>query len=128
MARKTLNVATEEYVLELIANIQTGGSIDLSNYAKLSDLDEIKEMFGGKSLCYITESDYNNLTDEEKNNETIFYIITDKQEISKISELENDLNFVTKEYVSELIDQSTGDYSSITIEEINEAINEVFND
>ena len=54
----------------------------LDNRMKLSDdelkkyIDEIKEMLGGRSIVYLTRDEYESLSDEEKNNESVSYVIT----------------------------------------------------
>ena len=47
-----------------------------------SEIDITKEMFGGKSIKYITQAEYDALTEEEKNNETVTYFITDAVDLS----------------------------------------------
>ena len=43
----------------------------------LQAINRAEQMLGGKSLVYLTEAEYDSLTDEEKNNENIMYCITD---------------------------------------------------
>ena len=46
--------------------------------AELEELiAEVRDMFGGKSICYITQAEYDMLTEDEKNDETKTYFITD---------------------------------------------------
>ena len=40
------------------------------------------DMFGGKAIKYITQAQYNQLSDEEKNDPTIAYFITDAEDLS----------------------------------------------
>ena len=40
------------------------------------------DMFGGKAIRYITQAQYNQLSDEEKNDPTIAYFITDAEDLS----------------------------------------------
>lgn len=40
------------------------------------------DMFGGKAIRYITQAQYNQLSDEEKNDPTISYFITDAEDLS----------------------------------------------
>lgn len=51
-------------------------------------LQRVEEMFGGKSLRYLTQEEYDALSDEEKEDETIVYNITD-------GENEIDFNTIT---------------------------------
>ena len=46
------------------------------------DIDLTQSMFGGKSIQYITQSQYNSLSDAEKNDESIAYFITDAEDLS----------------------------------------------
>ena len=49
--------------------------------AKIADTNGyINEMLGGKKLVYLTQAEYDNLTEEEKNNADIVYNITDSSE------------------------------------------------
>ena len=97
---------TEEYIDTKIA--------DTNGY--------INEMLGGKKLVYLTQAEYDILTEEEKNNANIVYNITDsfgfdgdynsltnKPTIpSKTSELVNDSTYVTESGVLEIIENSGG--------------------
>ena len=47
-----------------------------------SEIDITKEMFGGKSIKYVTQVEYDALTEEEKNSNTITYFITDAVDLS----------------------------------------------
>ena len=40
------------------------------------------DMFGGKAIRYITQAQYNQLSDEEKNDPTVAYFITDAEDLS----------------------------------------------
>ena len=49
----------------------------------LSDnIDSVREMLGGKALRYVTQAEYDELSEEEKNNENVVYCITDAADIS----------------------------------------------
>ena len=45
-------------------------------------IEETQDMFGGKSIRYITQAEYNQLTDEQKNDPTVVYFITDAEDLS----------------------------------------------
>ena len=45
-------------------------------------IEVTQDMFGGKSIRYITQAQYNQLTDEEKNDPTIAYFIIDAEDLS----------------------------------------------
>lgn len=77
--------------------------------AELEELiAEVRDMFGGKSICYITQAEYDIMTEDEKNDETKTYFITDASD----SHEHGDLYYTEAE-----IDEK--------IENINENINEV---
>lgn len=49
-----------------------------------SEISDIESMFGGKSLVYVTQAEFDALSEEEKSNESVMYIITDaKDDIDK---------------------------------------------
>ena len=45
-------------------------------------IEETQDMFGGKAIRYITQADYNQLTDEQKNDPTVAYFIIDAEDLS----------------------------------------------
>lgn len=45
-------------------------------------IEETQDMFGGKSIRYITQAEYNKLTDEQKNDPTVVYFIIDAEDLS----------------------------------------------
>ena len=47
-----------------------------------SEIDITKEMLGGKALRYVTQAEYDELSEEEKNDEDVVYCITDAADIS----------------------------------------------
>ena len=71
------NLATEQFVREEVARAQLGGgssNVDLSGYATK---DELNDFTGGKKLRYVTQSEYSNLSESEKNNPLFVWNITD---------------------------------------------------
>lgn len=48
----------------------------------LQTINRVEEMLGGRSFVYLTQAEYNELTEEEKNNDEITYFITDAQDTS----------------------------------------------
>lgn len=50
--------------------------------ALLDNINSVREMLGGKSFVYLTQAEYDNLTEEEKNDESIIYCITDAENTS----------------------------------------------
>ena len=56
----------------------TGESVDA--YTKEETDAIIQEYTGGKKQVYLTQSEYDELTDEQKNNDTIVYNITDSED------------------------------------------------
>ena len=49
---------------------------DLNN-----EIDTVEGMFGGKSLVYVTQAEYDALSDDEKLGESVLYIITDMEDV-----------------------------------------------
>lgn len=45
-------------------------------------INEVEDMLGGKSIVYITQAEYDNLTEDEKNVESLTYFITDAEDLS----------------------------------------------
>ena len=43
----------------------------------LDDINSVREMLGGKALRYVTQAEYDELSEEEKNDEDVVYCITD---------------------------------------------------
>lgn len=45
-------------------------------------IEETQDMFGGKSIRYVTQAEYNQLTDVQKNDPTVVYFIVDSEDLS----------------------------------------------
>ena len=45
-------------------------------------IEETQDMFGGKAIRYITQAEYDQLTDEQKNDPTVVYFIIDAEDLS----------------------------------------------
>ena len=45
-------------------------------------IEETQDMFGGKAIRYVTQAEYNQLTDEQKNDPTVVYFIIDAEDLS----------------------------------------------
>ena len=45
-------------------------------------IEETQDMFGGKAIRYITQAEYNQLTDVQKNDPTVVYFIVDAEDLS----------------------------------------------
>lgn len=45
-------------------------------------IEETQDMFGGKAIRYVTQVEYNQLTDEQKNDPTVVYFIIDAEDLS----------------------------------------------
>ena len=50
--------------------------------ALLNNINSVREMLGGKALRYVTQAEYDELSEEEKNDEDVVYCITDAADIS----------------------------------------------
>ena len=80
-------------------NIPTKTS-ELENDSDFTTNSYVNEMLGGKRLVYLTQAEYDILTEEEKNNENIVYNITDI-DIDYVTEEElNNKEYATQIYVS----------------------------
>ena len=82
-----------------LINDSVGGSIDAAQTSILVEVkkqvDEVKEMLGGKALVYLTQAEYDALSEEEKNNENIVYNITDAKSADHEHENLDLLNKIT---------------------------------
>ena len=113
------NETTLVYLIEQLKN----------NLVTQEEKAEILEKFGGKSFKFVTQAEYDNLSAANKNDATIMYFITDaqpiqadwnesntsskayiKNKITKLSELENDLEFDSKVDDAELSAMLTNIY------------------
>lgn len=79
--------ATESYVTTKIAEASiSGGSVDLSEYAKTTEVNTaISTALDGHTFRFLTQAEYDALSDEEKNNESIVYNITDNDDTSALT-------------------------------------------
>lgn len=85
---------TEDYVTNAIANAQLGGdgsNIDSTRYYTRDEVDEIiKDYTGGIKQVYMTQTEYDSLSDDEKNDNTKAYNITDA--VDQIIPVDLDIN------------------------------------
>ena len=73
---------------------------ELENDSNFTTNSYVDEMLGGKRLVYLTQAEYDILTEEEKNNENVVYSITDI-DIDYVTEEElNNKEYATQIYVS----------------------------
>ena len=49
-------------------------------------IKDVKEMLGGRSLLYVTQAEYEALSEEEKSSESIMYVITDMEQVYHVHE------------------------------------------
>ena len=76
-----------------------GGSVDVSGLATKEELQAVEDMFGGKALRYITQAEYDELPEEDKNSDAIVWNIIDAvKDNVDLSE------YATIEFVNEAID------------------------
>lgn len=54
-----------------------GGSVDVSGLATKEELQAVEDMLGGKALRYITQAEYDELPEEDKNSDAIVWNIID---------------------------------------------------
>ena len=86
-------------------NIPTKTS-ELENDSDFTTNSYVNEMLGGKKLVYLTQAEYDNLTEEEKNNENVVYNITDI-DIDYVTEEElNNKGYATETYVNNKISEA----------------------
>ena len=64
--------------------------------------DETRNMLGGKSLKYLTQAEYDILSEEEKNNENIIYYITDLEDKRHDHYNKEVLDLLNEEFVKNL--------------------------
>ena len=86
-------------------NIPTKTS-ELENDSDFTTNSYVNEMLGDKKLVYLTQAEYDNLTEEEKNNENVVYNITDI-DIDYVTEEElNNKGYATETYVNNKISEA----------------------
>ena len=86
-------------------NIPTKTS-ELENDSDFTTNSYVNEMLGGKKLVYLTQAEYDNLTEEEKNNADVVYNITDI-DIDYVTEEElNNKGYATETYVNNKISEA----------------------
>ena len=59
-----------------------------------NEIDMVEAMFGGKSLVYVTQAEFDALSDDEKSSESILYIITDMEQMYHVHENMDLLNTI----------------------------------
>ena len=64
--------------------------------------NETRDMLGGKSLKYLTQAEYDVLSDEEKNNENVIYYITDLEDRTHDHYNKEVLDLIDDEFVKKL--------------------------
>ena len=67
-----------------------------------AEIDITKDMFGGKSIKYVTQAEYDILTEEEKNSDTVTYFITDAVDLSHEHENKEFLDGLSQEMLDEI--------------------------
>ena len=78
---------------------EDGGSVDVSGLATKEELQAVEDMLGGKALRYITQAEYDELPEEDKNSDAIVWNIIDAvKDNVDLSE------YATIEFVNEAID------------------------
>ena len=70
-----------------------------------SEIDITKEMFGGKSIRYVTQVEYDALTEEERDNDTVTYFITDAEDLSHDHENKEFLDSLSQEVLDNKVDK-----------------------
>ena len=98
-----LSKALDARYKELI-NEEKARAID-EEEALQSEIDITKEMFDGKSIKYISQAEYDALTEEERNSDTITYFITDAEDISHEHENKEFLDGLSQEVLDNKVDK-----------------------
>lgn len=63
-----------------------------------SKIDETKAMFDGRSFRYVTQKEYDNLPENQKNDTSIVWVITDAEELEiDLIQTKEDLNLFTED-------------------------------
>ena len=70
-----------------------------------SEIDITKEMFGGKSIKYITQAEYDTLTEEERDSDTVTYFIIDAVDLSHDHENKEFLDGLSQEALDNKVDK-----------------------
>ena len=92
----------------------------LSDFAKKMKNNIKTDLLGGKKLKYVTQTEYDLLTDDEKNDENIIYNITDPDIKDYVTEEELD------QIIEELIQNELSiDYDSTLAFDTNEIVFEI---
>ena len=96
---------------------------ELENDSNFTTNDYVDEMLGGKKLVYLTQSEYDLLTDAEKNDDNTVYNITDGTDNFVTNEELEAKGYVTESIVDDKIRQSQADLSLYaTLEQVDEKI------
>ena len=93
-----------------------------------TEINITKEMFGGKSIKYVSQAEYDVLTEEEKNNETVMYFITDAEDLSNVvsnikSIIDNNNKYRINAFDIGLQTSSSFDCTSLLQEKIDDLYN-----
>lgn len=75
------------------------------------EIDITKDMFGGKSIKYITQAEYDILSEAEKNSDNVTYFITDAVDLSHEHENKEFLDGLSQE----VLDEKLGVVDALTL-------------
>ena len=78
-----------------------------------SEIDITKDMFGGRSIKYIAQAEYDILSEEEKNSSDITYFITDAVDLSHDHENKEFLDGLNQEMLDNFASKDDLEYSTI---------------
>lgn len=84
--------------------------------------DYVEEWLGGKKLRYVTNEEYNNLTEEERNDENIIWNILDAQ----IDVAPPDWNETDESSLSYIANKPDLSYTEIEESELDDMLNDIF--
>lgn len=92
---------------DLIAEEENRASA--SEQSLSSEITRVENMLGGKSIIYLTQAEYDDLTDSEKNSNTITYFITDEKKIEDFITFNDNKLWLGTQDEYELLDQHDTD-------------------
>lgn len=79
----------------------------LSSFAKKFKINIFNDLLGGKKLRYVTQEEYNTLTDDQKNDETIAWNIMNEDEIAYVQIREISIDEYWDLYDTDALDENT---------------------
>ena len=79
--------------------------------------EELRRMLGGKSIVYLSQAEYDDLSEEEKEDPTKIYFITDAENVEHVHSNKEFLDSLSQELLDTKADKSelfSGSYNDLT--------------